>query len=88
MSHIIHDLLCLSVCQSYGKRHTHTHTHTHPYLKHLSVMCDALAIFILFPFVKKKNKKCGSTNHKTDFMVHMWVVTHSLESSGESKAEP
>ena len=37
--------------------HTHTHTHTHPYLKHLSVMCDALAIFILFPFVKKKNQK-------------------------------
>ena len=76
--------MSVSMSELWEKTHTHTHTHTHPYLKHLSVMCDALAIFILFPFVKKKTKKCGSTNHKTDFMVHMWVVTHSLVNPKQS----
>lgn len=60
-------------------------THTQPCLKYLSWVMPS-AIFILFPFVKKK-KKVWINHPKTDFLVHTWVVTHSLESPGETKAE-
>ena len=49
---------------------THTHTHTQPCLKYLSWVMPS-AIFILFPFVKKK--KCGSTTPKLIF-----CFTHGL----------
>ena len=46
-------------------------THTQPCLKYLSWVMPS-AIFILFPFVKKK-KKCGSTTPK----LIVWF-THGL----------
>ena len=63
---------------------THTHTHTQPCLKYLSWVMPS-AIFILFPFVKKK--KVWINHPKTDFLLHTWVVTQSLESPGETKAK-